>query len=509
MFAKMGRRIVQGGSFSHCRSANSCPIFVCYSSAASNVGCVSLDASVKGGKSYQPSRKRDHPWKHSYRLSSRNNLNENSCAFFSSSRDFNTIAPTASSNNDYLKFYASSLGLESRLIRPVLSSIRQLPEVETVLNNKEMFASHSTLENLNRASQIFSSFQNGGREHMAIQSLIAECQQRMGSYTEVLQTLEELQSSANQEALPPHFQYDILLAKAKVNWNNGDFAESQRLCESMIAMYDDFEETFPATNLHMASAMTGKALSQLAAMKNLEDAYSVRDYFQISVKFLERHPPTANTLPQAVVMLNSGIAEAIYNMFLEETNNVSVPMDAALRSWFQGLQKVDVHRNSNFLENAASQYLQANIQSNLAWGVLNYEQDRSDYLSKASDYAKKALSVYDDQNGALGKEGLSHVLTVVASCYFKAESAVTAEGLFQSAIDRKGNEGSGTGKLLQLKEAYHQYASLCRQWEKREGDAKRLEKESQTIDESLPPGWQSKSGMYGNLWFWTPGEMVP
>lgn len=406
-----------------------------------------------------------------------------------------------------MNFNTSSLGLEYSLIRPVLASIRQLPEVDSVWNNKENFASEATLKDLDRASQVFASFQKGGREHVAVQSMMAECQQRLGLYDHALRTLRELQSNATQESLPPHFEHDMLLALAKVYWTSGQFAESQELCESIIATYDDLEESFPTTNLHMASAMTGKAVSQLASMTSLQDAYSVRDYFQIAIKFLERHPPSENRLPQAAVLSNSGAAEAIYNLFLEETNNVSVPMDAALRAWFQGLQKIDVAKSSNVQVKAASQFLQSNIQANLAWGVLNYEKDRSDRLSKASDYAKKALAVFDDPNAALGKEGLPHVLAVVASCYFQADSAVTAEGLFQSAIDRKGSDAAGTLKLLQLKEAYLQYSGLCQQWEKRDGDAKRLAEESQTIDRSLPPGWQGKSGMHGNLWFWTPGEM--
>jgi hypothetical protein len=420
-------------------------------------------------------------------------------------RPFSTS--TSTSDDEFLKFNTSTLGLDYVLIRPVLSSIRQLPEVESVWKSKDNFASESTLFDLDRASQVFAAFQKGGREHLAVRAMIAECQQRLGLYHEVLKTLEEMKSTAVTESLPPDFQHDMLLAQAKAHWTNGDFEQSQKLCESIIATYDDFEEKFPTTNLHLASAMTGKALSQLASMNTLQDAYSVRDFFRIATKFLQRHPPTRNSLPQAAVLLNEGIAEVLYALFLEETNNVSVPMDSALRAWFQGLQKAVVSKNCNTQVMAASQFMQANFQSNIAWGVLNYEQDRSDRLSKASDFAKKALLVYDDPNAVLGKEGLSHVLSVVASCYFHAESAVTAEGLFQSAIDRKGDLLGGTLRMLQLKEAYLQYSELCKNWEKREGDANRLVGESEIIDASLPQNWRGKSGMYGNLWFWTPGEM--
>jgi hypothetical protein len=56
-----------------------------------------------------------------------------------------------------------------------LASIRQLPEVEAAI---DQFPSISTLDNLKRASDVFASFDKGGREHLAVQAMLAECQQR-------------------------------------------------------------------------------------------------------------------------------------------------------------------------------------------------------------------------------------------------------------------------------------------------------------------------------------------
>jgi hypothetical protein len=251
--------------------------------------------------------------------------------------------------------------------------------------------------------------------------------------------------------------------------------------------------------------MTGKALSQLEAMKTMDDAYSVRDFFRVAVKFLERHPPAGNTLPQAASLSNAGVAEAIYNIFLQETNDVSVPMTPALKFLFQGLQKTAVSKGSSKQILAASHAIEASIQANLAWGVLNYEDDRSDRLKKASEYAKTALSFYDAE-GIIGKEGLPWVLSVIASCYHEAGSAVTAEGLFQSAINKNGLPVD-TLTMLQLRDAYKQYAKLCTEWENRENDAKNLVKDADDVEASLPNSWQGKSsGIHGSLWFWTPGE---
>ena len=406
---------------------------------------------------------------------------------------------------DRLSFSVSSLGLDRNFISPVLASVRQLPEFDEAWNT---FPSSASIEDLNRAADVFASFDKGGREHAAVCAMLAECQQRLALYSEALETLDDLGQFCQTQNIPNSAE-DVLLAKAKIFWTKGDFARAQGLCESIISEYNDFDEDFPTTNLHMASAMSGKALSQLASMTTLDDAYSVRDYFRIAIKFLERHPSTANSLPQAVAHSNCGVAEAVYSIFLEETNDVSVPIDGALRTWFQGLQQTERDRpEAEFGPHlsAASKLLQGNIQANLAWGVLNYETDRSDYLKKASDYASKALKVYDS-DGTLGKEGMCRILSIVASCYQEAENAVTAEGLFQSAINRK-ELPPGPLSLLCLKEAVLSYEKLCRNWDKREGDAKRLEAEAEEIDESLPDPWKGKSGIHGSLWFWTPGDFL-
>jgi hypothetical protein len=387
-----------------------------------------------------------------------------------------------------------------------LASIRQLPEVEAAI---DQFPSISTLDNLKRASDVFASFDKGGREHLAVQAMLAECQQRLALYEEAVTTIEELRHSSitseNKVAQPTYFEENTILALAKIKWTMGDFHESEKLCEEIISTYNDLEETFPSTNLHIASAMTGKALSQLVKMNSMDDAYSVRDFFRVSIKFLERHPPSGNTLPQAAVLSNGGLAEAIYNIYLEETNNVSVPISPALRFLFQGLQKTAVSESSSNIQIiAASRALEASIQSNLAWGVLNYETDRSDRLSKASDYAKKSLEFYDAES-ILEKEGLIWILSVVASCYHQADSAVTAEGLFKSATNKK-DISPGTLTTLQLRDAYHGYSNLCKQWDNRDEDGKQLKKEAEMIESKLPPSWQGKSGIHGSLWFWTPGE---
>ncbi|VEU42596.1 unnamed protein product [Pseudo-nitzschia multistriata] len=405
-------------------------------------------------------------------------------------------------------FARSNLGLEHGLVRPVLASIRQLPEVDAAVSDQS--PSTLTIDGLKRASEVFASFDKGGREHLAVQALLAECQQRLGLYDDAIGSIEELQHSlhGSESETAHNFKEDTILALAKVYWMRGDFEKSQALCEAIISTYDDLTETFPSTKLHMASAMTGKALSQLAAMKTMDDAYSVRDFFGVAIKFLERHPPSENTLPQAVALSNAGVAEVIYNLYLQDTNDVSVPMTPALKYLFQGLQKTKVNQSTSSKKIvAASHALEASIQANLAWGVINYEEDRSDRVKKASEYAKKALAFYDAE-GIVGKEGLSWILSVVASCYHQAGNAVTAEGLLQSAISKK-DMPIDTLSRLQLRDAYREYSKLCMEWDKREKDAENHIKDADDVESSLPSNWQGKSsGIHGSLWFWTPGDFL-
>lgn len=343
---------------------------------------------------------------------------------------------------------------------------------------------------------------------MAVNALIAEVQHRQGRHNEALLTLDELgtQLDGNESLVIPHSSNDILLAKAKVHWTQGNFAISQEICESLISNYDDLQETFPTTPLHLASAMTGKALSQLASMSSMSEAFSVRDYFRVALKFLERHPPP-NSLPLAVAHGNAGLAEAIYNIFVEEHNDVSVPMDSALKTWFQGLRKMpqDVSEDSTGPQVfRASKFLQASLQGDLAWGILNYEHDREDRIRKASEYAKKALDALGPES-TTQEDGVRRVLATVACCYHQAGSAVTAEGLYQSATSRK-IPPNGPLQYLELQDAMLGYSNLLSEWDKREGDANRLKEDSAQLREKLPEAWRGKSGIHSSLWFWTPAD---
>ena len=85
--------------------------------------------------------------------------------------------------------------------------------------------------------------------------------------------------------------------------------------------------------------------------------------------------------------------------------------------------------------------------------------------------------------------------------HYQSGQAVTSEGLFQSALDKKN-----VGPQLIL-DRYHTqlaYANLCRNWDKREPDAERLERDAEATRASMPTGWQERPAIYSSLWYWTP-----
>ena len=416
----------------------------------------------------------------------------------------------------HLPFSFSNLGLKKNFILPTLNSIRQLPEVENALVR---LPSSASVDELSRAVQVFDSINGAHSERLAVRALLAEHEQYLAHYDKALDMLKsvgELIESPHSSHTPSqqlkYSSEDVALAQAKVLWFKGEFDDALEICESMIQQYNDFEESFPATNLHMASAMSGKALCQLASMDSMDDAYSVRDYFRITIKFLQRHPSTSG-FPEAVALHNCGVAEAVYAGFLEENNDVTVPLNAALKSWFQGLQRLE--GTSRIGSSVVSELLKAKIQANLAWGVLNFERDQPDYLSKASEYAGKSLAIYDKLKAELGdsvrvdhhRVGLTRTLAVLASYFYHMDNAITSEGLYQSALDKVDTRVADTFSLLEVKDAYNGYAELCSNWDKRQSDARRLEEGCQRADDLLPGRWKGKSVNYSSLWFWTPGDV--
>jgi hypothetical protein len=406
-----------------------------------------------------------------------------------------------------LPLSSHGLGLEGYWIHPYGDSIRQLPEIPRALAAFEGGGGSADLRVLNplddlvRAENVFRSLHEGGGEHRASLALLAEAQHRTGSYQACDATLQRLQSYSTEDASSAIKELvSLTLARAKALWYGGDATAVVDLCDHLLLDADS--GPVGLTPLQEASARTGQALGRLLqSTETLDDVFSSRDPFRMVVKALERTAPAS--IPLALAHLNYGVAEAYYAHVVEKENGVSVPIDAALRSWKQGLTVVQ-RMSSRTVDPATVVALEARLLSNMAWGLLRVEN-----VEQASDFAGKALKLYDRPDVAWSKEGMGRTLALVATCYHKSSGAVTSEGLFQSAIDDKRQQPSwmtSSSPLHQLEvaDSYARYADLCRDWDRREGDATRLGDESRRLRDGLPPAWQAKPSICCSLWFWTP-----
>jgi tetratricopeptide (TPR) repeat protein len=414
----------------------------------------------------------------------------------------------------------------------VWKSIYKLPEVSSAISNlkKDLpLASASnmmdSIQALERARQIFGSYQTGSVEHLACSALLAEFQNRCSLYSESAATLEELvplcrKDGPLQEDLPDKIQIGL----AKLHWLYGRHEKAKAICDDLVDQDRPIE----------AAARTGQAVSRLLFVSSLDDVFSVRDPFRMTIKDLERTVHPASTVLGAAY-LNMGIAEAVWAETVSKHNNVDAPLDAAMRSWKQGLTTLKKGRSGTSRagyrvgeSSPLRSMLRARLLANMAWGMLQMTH-QVDYLSRAMEYATESLSVYDainpvvasasnesvdigNQPIAVEKEGLGRTLSLLGSCYHLNGNAVTAQGLLQSSFDKVSIKFSSspvtTASALQcveLRDAYQRYAQLCSDWEKRESEEEKMNQIASAIDKSvLPDGWSEKSSIHGSLWFWTP-----
>lgn len=154
---------------------------------------------------------------------------------------------------------------------------------------------------------------------------------------------------------------------------------------------------------------------------------------------------------------------------------------------------------------ATANAIRSRLYCNMAWTLLQQEDElklASEYSSTALSFAEKLEAQVSPQeyHGALGRS-----LRLVASCYARADSALTAEGLFQSAIVSLEKASCRDPLVcLDLRDAHDNYASLLSQWDKRSRDAEIQQERATAVNESLSEGWKDKSSICSGLTFISP-----
>merc|ERR1712137_1267903 len=112
--------------------------------------------------------------------------------------------------------------------------------------------------------------------------------------------------------------------------------------------------------------------------------------------------------------------------------------------------------------------VKSKLYGNMAWCLLQEPGISDDTLKLASEYSKNALDAVEASIDSNEKQAyIARALTLIASCYVKAGSAVTAEGLLQTSIETRGADP--LTNLAHIS-ALETYASLCNQWDKRKVD---------------------------------------
>jgi hypothetical protein len=388
----------------------------------------------------------------------------------------------------------------------VLQSLQQLPELQASVaqfgnlrKSDSDGAIVSLMSALERSIHIFASIQSGSNEHVACLALLAEMQSQCNMNTacfETLRTVSELCNDGNNTAISD----SLRLAMAKAQWLNGDHASSMAICSSILEQ----ESVSLSTE---AAARTGQALSRLLLVSSLDDAFSVRDPFRGVIKLLERNAVSSNSTIKAAAHLNMGIAEAVYAENVAKFNDVEVPLDGAMRAWRAGLTELKQRDNRATTPSPLRTFLQARLQASMAWGMLQMTRER-DFVPRACTLASESLATLDSLTGLENhrKEGLCRTLGILATCYHQSGSAVTAQGLFQSAIDHDPLVHA-TLVSLERRDALMGYSKLCHEWDKRESEAVQLKEQADLLNHALPVGWRDKSTIHGSLWFWTPDSL--
>mmetsp|Transcript_9229 Transcript_9229/g.13080 ORF Transcript_9229/g.13080 Transcript_9229/m.13080 type:complete len:503 (-) Transcript_9229:338-1846(-) len=446
-----------------------------------------------------------------------------------------------------------SLSLLRGVPTSTLSSIRQLPEVDSALSGSSL---KESIELLKRAADVFEQIAQEGAEHQAVLYLLGERLNDVGSHEKAVEMLQRIINIMGTDVNEKGAGVLLRLAQSKAEWNNGNFARAQMLSEEALDLesHESDDSTAQDIALREGCAMNALGLSRLASLncvdKNINDnieqgatAEDVQEADECRVLLGEAaqglHDGYLRSLSQgeasgfvelglagAAAYSNKGVADLICSKLDKQNNEEELSIDMTLQSWNKGLSLLDeLAQTPQELQTipytAFSDMIQARIHCNIAWATLftdtHTDKLNAKNLTSASEHSRDALKLYDGLIEAAGDDdaareriqpSMARALSLVASCYARAGSAVTAEGLFQSATDTLSSTVCNSGPLhaIDRRDALMWYGHLCSNWEKRQRDAERLREEARNIDSTMTEGWQGKWGIYSGLWFFNTSD---
>ena len=359
---------------------------------------------------------------------------------------------------------STSLGLFRPFVSPHIESLRVLPEIDMAELSEP---SPHSIVSLLRAVQIFEA--TGGPLYLAVLALLADAYQQTGQYESAIQILNKLLEDQSLS------QTTIQMALAKVLCYQGDFDQALKITTKLLDL-DETQASIVSRGVILSTHGTIQLL-QLTPESSLETAYEVMEILRVAARSLESMSvPAFNNL---------GIAQVVTDaMFLD-----TVRVDPAMTSFHKDLRIT------------VDPFLKGRIYNNMITTLL-LDDNEDDYLLKiASDYSRSAIQIFESATTLAESErraGLHRALGLAAKCYFRVDAAVTAEGLFKTAMETTKNDP--LTKIAQ-RDIIQNYAELCRKWDKRAADADDLLSKSSEIEQSLTDPWRDKHGILSGIVF--------
>ena len=427
--------------------------------------------------------------------------------------------------------------LVSTIPKNTLDSIASLPEVSDVLLKikSKNSPSSSHIEGLDRSSEIFQQINPNGEEYKAVQILRVQVLSQLYQFDQAIQAIDEIQEKC---ILNDEETFQISLAKTKSLFYTGSFDKaieiSTNLCDFVPQMTGN-DSTH--VQLRQGIALNAQALCRLVNIglkdeqvamaqkeeynqeisSKLGEATEIQEICAMASKILERNAEMGSNLHLnlacAASYSNQGIAELTTSLVQSKSMQHLVPMDSAMKSWRRALSILeDIEREPTVLNALGHEEImfmkstKARTYANMTWALLFSDAYAStgkssvneETLKLASEYAGLALKINDEIENA--DQNLGRILTLVASCYARAGSAVTAEGLFQSSMDILEENTLNPFITLDARSAYLNYSNLCKNWEKRSADAKKYKQLALKYDDSLiGSSWHGICSLYSGL----------
>jgi len=481
------------------------------------------------------------------------------------------------------------------LISPsTLDSISMLPEIQSLFSSSSNLTNNRAIELIQRAKDVFSSIptsQTPPNENplIAVLLLLAHFQsnafqcQDASSTIRSIRSILSLYNEENKFEIKKHdtvnLDMGLIYAQAKVEWNAGNFKESERLAMELKHILDSLSQNKSNPTMKYFQHLNMLGLSKLCmfahdfvvegdtdslAESNLQSMLKSLEQIIDMTKEIDLESLSGLNFVRAQAYTNYGIAQMIAylaSLQIDENNLLteSIPtiLDAR-ESWTNAMaiaesildivsKETDDETYEMMLIKSKAKLIKANLECIIAQSILfptgvdiNPPKELNpDELKVASKLSRKALLAYDELIASVAtseKEAntisieqlqvlfpleplMARALSLVAICYVHADSAVTAQGLFQSSLDvyepssstQSNSDHKKTLEKLNLlspfTQMYHRdtlerYATLCQNWEKRENEAvSYLKKKDLMKKDQMSDGWRYQPGIMGGLFF--------